>query len=194
MLLRHIKRRLFGLLNLDMLISRKVTQDKRVVTYFRHLNIKIAKNNLAFLLLKDTFSVLGSSRCKVLSVLDLKDAFHSLRLLDDSKKYCGILPYFSSTSYLYQRIPIGLNISPLILQSYINTILDCFQSRKYCEAIMDDLLLFTPSKGSQIAKLEDLLKAFPKNGLKFPQSNVPYLEQNYSIWAIQFLLKTDESA
>ena len=63
-----------------MLISRKVTRDKRVVIDFRHLNVRIAKNNLAYPLLKDTFSVLGSSRCKVLSVLDLKDAFHSLRL------------------------------------------------------------------------------------------------------------------
>ena len=31
---------------------------------------------------------------------------------------------------------------------------------------MDDLLLFTPSKNSHIAKLEDLLKALLKNGLK----------------------------
>ena len=31
---------------------------------------------------------------------------------------------------------------------------------------MDDLLLFTPSKKSHIAKLEDLLKALLKNGLK----------------------------
>ena len=58
-----------------MSISRKVTKDKRVVTDFRHLNIRIAKNNLAYPLLKATFSVLGSSKCKVLSVLDLKDAF-----------------------------------------------------------------------------------------------------------------------
>ena len=86
-----------------MLISRKVTQDKRVVTDFRHLNVRIAKNNLAYPLLKDTFSVLGSSRCEVLSVLDLKDAFHSLRLSENSKKYCKILPYFGSTSYLYQE-------------------------------------------------------------------------------------------
>ena len=68
-----------------MIISRKATQDKRVVTDFRHLNVRIAKNNLAYPLLKDTFSVLGSSRCKVLSVLDLKDAFYSLRLLENSK-------------------------------------------------------------------------------------------------------------
>ena len=31
---------------------------------------------------------------------------------------------------------------------------------------MDDLLLFTPSKSSHTAKLEDLLKALFKNGLK----------------------------
>ena len=53
---------------------------------------------------------------------------------------------------------MGLNISPSIWQSYINVILSCLQSKKYCEAIMDDLLLFTPSKNSHIAKLEDLLK------------------------------------
>ena len=30
-----------------MLICRKLTKDKRVVTDFRHLNVRIAKNNLA---------------------------------------------------------------------------------------------------------------------------------------------------
>ena len=58
-----------------MLISLKVMQDKRVVTDFRHLNVRIAKNNLAYPLV--TLSVLGNSKCAVLSVLDLKDAFHS---------------------------------------------------------------------------------------------------------------------
>ena len=149
-----------------MLISRKLTKDKRVVTDFRCLNIRIAKNNFAYPLAKNTFSVLGNSKCEVLSVLDLKDAFHSLRLSEDSKKYCGILPYFGSSSYLYQRMPTGLNISPSIWQPYINTILYCLQSKKYCEAIMDDLVLFTPSKESHVSNLEDLLKALLKNGLK----------------------------
>ena len=149
-----------------MLISRKMMQDKRAVTDFRHLNMCIAKNNLAYPLLKDTFALLGSSRCEVMSVLDLKDAFHALRLTENSKWYCGLLPYFGSASCLYQRMSMGLNISPAICQSYINAILDCLQSRKYCEAIMDDLLLFTPTKTSHFAKLEDLLKALCKTGLK----------------------------
>ena len=81
-----------------MLISRKLTKDKRVVTDFGHLKVRIAKNNLAYPLVRDTFSVLGNSRCKVLSVLDLKDAFHSLRLSENSKRYCRILPYFGGSS------------------------------------------------------------------------------------------------
>ena len=97
-----------------MLVSGKLTKDKRVVTDFRHLNVRIAKNNLAYPLVRDTFLVLGNSKCEVLSVLDLKDAFHSLRLSENSRKYCGILPYFGSSSYLYQRMPMGLNISPSI--------------------------------------------------------------------------------
>ena len=40
-----------------MLIIRKVMQDKRVVTDFRHLNTRIAKNNLAHPLIKDTLQL-----------------------------------------------------------------------------------------------------------------------------------------
>ena len=110
--------------------------------------------------------MLGSSKWEVMSVLDLKDAFHSPQLMENLKKFCGILPYFGSPSYLYQRMPMGLNIPPTIWQSYINAILHCLQSRKYCKAIIDDLLFFTPTKSSHFEKLEDLLKALHKTGLK----------------------------
>ena len=96
---RHILKERFSMCSSPvMLISRKLTKDKRVVTDFRHLNVRIAKNNLDYSLVRDTFSVLGNSKCKVLSVLDLQDAFHVLRLSENSKRYCGILPYFSSSS------------------------------------------------------------------------------------------------
>ena len=149
-----------------MLISQKLTQDKKIIMDFRHLNVRIAKNNLAYPLVVDIFSVLGDSKCEVLLVLDIRDTFHSLRLLEEAKRYWSILPYFGSASYIYQRMPMGLNISPSIWQSYINAILECLESRKHCKAIMDDLLLFTPTKKLHMAKLEDLLKALLKNRLK----------------------------
>ena len=34
-------------------------------------------------------------------------------------------------------------------------ILNCLESRRYCEAIMDDMLLFTPSKQMHMRKVED---------------------------------------
>ena len=80
-----------------MLISRKLTKDKRVVTDFRHLNVRIVKNNMAYPLVRDTFSVLGNSQCEVLLVLDLNNAFHSLRLSENSK---GIVEYFQISAVL----------------------------------------------------------------------------------------------
>ena len=170
-----------------MSISRKVMQDKRVVMDFRHLNVRIAKNNLAYPLIRETFSVLGNSKCKVLSVLDLKDVFHSIRLSEDSKTYCGILPYIRSTWYIYQKMPMGLNISASIWQSYINAISDCLQSRKHCKAIMDNLLLFTLSKRAHMAKLVDLLKGYLRMDSKYLARNANYSRQNYSTWGILYL-------
>ena len=177
-----------------MLISRKLTKDKGVVTDFRHLNVRIAKNNLVYPLVRDIFSVLGSSKCEVLSVLDLKDAFHFLRLSKHSKEYCGILPYFGSASYLYQRMPMGLNISPTIWQSYINAILDCLQSRKYCEAIMDDLLLFMPSKRSHMDKMEDLLKVLLKNRLKISPKKCQLFKTNLKYMGNEIFIQKKECA
>ena len=57
-------------------------------------------------------------------------------------------------------------------------ILDCLQSRKYCEAIMDDFVLFTPSKKSHINKLEDLLRVLLKNGLKISPKKCQLFKTN----------------
>ena len=83
---------------------------------------------------------------------------------------------------------MALNISPPIWQSYINAILDCLQGKKYCKAIMDDLLLFTPSNNWHMNKLEDLLKALLKNGLKISpkkcqlfKSSLQYMENEIFI-------------
>ena len=99
-------------------------------------------------------------------MLDLKDAFHSLRL---TEKFKEILQDTSIFWQFFLSIPenaYGFEISTSIWQSYINVILNCLQNKKYREANMDDLILFTPSKESHVNKLEDLLKALLKNGLK----------------------------
>ena len=76
--------------------------------------------------------------------------------------------------------------------SYINAILNCLQNRKYCEAIMDDLLLFTPTKASHSEKLEELLKALCKNGLKISPKKCQLFKMIFNIWVTQYLSETKE--
>ena len=78
---------------------------------------------------------------------------------------------------------MGLNVSPPIWQTYINTILNSLQSRKYFEAIMDDLLFFILIKKAHIAKL-DLFKALRKNGLKISPKKCQLFRWNSNIWEI----------
>ena len=71
--------------------------------------------------------------------------------------------------------------------------LDCLQSRKYYEAIMDDLLLFTPSKETHMNKLEDLLKALLKNGLKILQKEMSIIQNQPTVHGKQNIYRKQES-
>ena len=72
-----------------MLITRKMTKDKRPVVDFRLLNTRILRRNTSIPLMSDVLSILGNSECEVVSCVDIKDAYHSLRLTEKSKEYCG---------------------------------------------------------------------------------------------------------
>ena len=85
-----------------MLITRKLTKDKRPVVDFRLLNSRILRDITSKPLMGDVLSILGNSECEVLSCLDLKDAYHGIPLTAKSKEYCGILPYFGIPIYRYE--------------------------------------------------------------------------------------------
>ena len=76
------------------------------------LNTRVKRQNTATPLLRDIYQMLGASEVKHTELCDLKDAFHSLRLTEKAKDFCGILPYFGSPHYKYEVMPMGLSISP----------------------------------------------------------------------------------
>ena len=106
-----------------MLITRKLTKDKRPVVDFRLLNTRILRRNTSIPLMSDVLSILGNSECEVVSCVDIKDAYHSIRLTEKSKEYCGILPYFGSPIYRYEVMPMGIACAPQIWMDYITLIL-----------------------------------------------------------------------
>ena len=46
-------------------------------------------------------------------MIDLRDAFHTLRLALSSQKYCGITPYYGSPTYHYLRMGMGMSVALL---------------------------------------------------------------------------------
>ena len=106
-----------------MLITRKLTKDKRPVVDFRLLNTRILRRNTSIPLMSDVLSILGNSECEVVSCVDIKDAYHSIRLTEMSKEYCGILPYFGSPIYRHEVLPMGIACALQIWMDYITLIL-----------------------------------------------------------------------
>ena len=148
-----------------MLITRKMTKDKRPVVDFRLLNTRILRRNTSIPLMSDVLSILGNSECEVVSCVDIKDAYHSLRLTEKNKEYCGILPYFGSPIYRYEVLPMGIACAPQIWMDYITLILSELEDKKKYIAIMDDLLIHS-TKMAHWKLLEQLLKSMCKNGLR----------------------------
>ena len=149
-----------------MLITQKVTNDKWPVVGFWLLNTRICRRNTATPLLRDIFSILGHLRCKVLSCVDIKDAFHSIKLTEQSKEFCGILPYFGSAHYRYEVLPMGLTVSLAAWSTYVALLLESLNGNKSSFiAIMDDLLIHSVMD-QHMDLIESLFKALIQHGLK----------------------------
>ena len=121
--------------------------------------------NCSFSLIRDAIQILGASECELISVIDLKDVYHTLRLSTKSQKYYGITPYYGSDTCLYQRLGMGLSVSPAIWQTFINKVLDEIPDRKHFLAIMDDCMINSKRK-EHLKHLVALLKVLIRNGLK----------------------------
>ncbi|KAJ8038848.1 hypothetical protein HOLleu_16398 [Holothuria leucospilota] len=150
-----------------LLISKKGTSEKRVVTDFRYLNSRIRKINHPFPLLSETLKTIGNSEARVLSVVDIKSAFHCLPLSKHAQQFTGISSYNGGNHFYYKRLPQGLNISPGIFQAKINDILHAIpNSKDFCIAHHDDIILFSKDKCEHKKHLTWLLKCLADNGLK----------------------------
>ena len=170
-----------------MLITRKLTKDNRPVVDFRLLNTRILRRNTSIPLMSDVLSILGNSECEVVSCVDIKDAYHSIRLTEKSKEYCGILPYFGSPTYRYEVLPMGIACAPQIWMDYITLILSELEDKKRYIAIMDDLLIHS-TRVDHWKLLEQLLKSMCKNGLRLSPKKCQLFKTNLIYMGNEFTI------
>ena len=94
-----------------------------------------------------------------MSTIDLQDAFHTLCLAKTSQKYCGITPYYGSSTYHYLRMGMGMSVSPQIRQQFVNLIFqdDLIKRKQNFDVIMDDTFIHS-MKEKHMDDLMDLFK------------------------------------
>ena len=159
-----------------MLIPRKQGGPPRIVTDFRFLNSRLKPLQCSLPLMREAIQSLGASEAQVASIIDLRDAFHTLKITLRSQKFTGITPYFGSSTYMYQRMPMGLSVSPAIFMSFITGVMNELEHRKDFIAIVDDILVHSKFD-SHLERLEELFQALIKNGLKISPKKAQFFRK-----------------
>ena len=135
----------------------------RVCSDFCILNEKLVKINNGFLLVRDCIEQLGRKKCCYLSTIDLRDAFHTLRLALSSQKYCGITPYYGSPTYHYLHMGMGMSVSPQIWQQFVDLVFqdDLIKRKQNFDIIMDDTFIHSTAE-EHMDDFIDLFKVLRK--------------------------------
>ena len=139
----------------------------QVCSNFRILNEKLVKINHAFPLVRDCIEQLGRKKCHYLSMIDLRDTFHTLRLALSLQKYCSITPYYGSPTYHYLRMGMGMSVSPQIWQQFVDLVFqdDLIKCKHNFDVIMDVTFIHSTAE-EHVDDLMDLFKVLRKYGLK----------------------------
>ena len=94
-----------------------------------------------------------------MSIIDLRDAFNTLRLAASPQKYCGIAPYYGSPTYHYLQMGMGMSGSPQIWQQFVDLVFqdDLIKCKQNFDIIMDDTFIHSTAE-EHMYDLLDLFK------------------------------------
>jgi hypothetical protein len=174
------------------LVKRKDPQGierARLVIDFRKLNQLIIRPHYAQTLVKDAIHQIGQSMARFLSVLDVRSAFHSLYLAKGTKHLTGIQFTNDTNTYVHNKLPQGLHLSPLKFQQYMSKCLeDIPDYRKKIFPFMDDLLILSETEEEHISIIRDVMECMKRHGLKFspPKIQVAPETLNYMGYVISY--------
>ena len=175
------------------LVKRKNQNLYRVCSDFQILNEKLLKINHTFLLVRDCIEQLGRKQCHYLSTIDLRDAFHTLRLATSSQKYCGITPYYGSPTYHYLQMGMGMSMSLQIWQQFVDLVFQDYliKCKQNFDVIMDDTFIHSTAE-EHMDDLLDLFKVLQKYGLKISPHKCQFFKKKIVYMGLEFQVEDDK--
>ena len=184
---------LTGYSSLVVLVKWKNQNLYQVCSDFHILNEKLVKINHAFPLVRDCIEHLGRKKCHYLSMIDHRDAFHTLQLMLSSQKYCGITLYYGSHTYHYLCMGMGMSVSPQIWQQFVDLVFqdDLIKCKQNFDVIMDDTFIHLTAE-EHMDDLMDLFKVLRKYGLKLSPHKCQFFKKKIVYMGLEFQVQGDK--
>ena len=126
-------------------------------------------------------------------MIDLRNAFHTLRLVLSSQKYCGITPYYESPTYHYLRMGMGMSVSPQIWQQFVDLVFqdDLIKCKQNFDVIMDDMFIHLTAE-EHMDNLLDLFKVLRKYSLKLSPHKCQFFKKKIVYMGLEFQIQGDK--
>ena len=143
------------------LFSRKHDGGLRFCVDYRKLNAITKKNQYPLPLIDETLERL--SRAKFFTKLDIRQAFHKIRIHPDSEDLTTFRTRYGS--YKYRVVPFGLTNGPATFQRFINdSFMDCLDD--FLTAYLDDLLIYSENELDHEIHVRKVLTRLREAGLQ----------------------------
>ena len=142
------------------LFTKKPDGSLRLCVDYRALNRATIKNRYPLPLISELLD--RFKRKKQFTRLDVRDAFHRLRIAEGDEHKTAFRTRYGHFEYLV--MPFGLTGAPGSFQSYINDILRTYLDI-FCVVYLDDILIYSDTPKEHVQHVCLILKALQEHGL-----------------------------
>ncbi len=113
---------------------------------FKYLNSHLPDIKFIYPEIKHALHTIRRHSSHIFSVLDLRDAFHSINLTEDSKQYTSCCASPGLLIYQFNKLSQGLNVPLPYFTSLMNDLIHKLPSDicEYIDYTMDNVIMFTP--------------------------------------------------
>jgi RNase H-like domain found in reverse transcriptase/Reverse transcriptase (RNA-dependent DNA polymerase)/Integrase zinc binding domain len=143
------------------LFARKGDGSLRFCVDYRKLNQYTKKNRYPLPLIDETLVRLA--RAKVYTKLDIRQAFHRIRMSPGSEELTAFRTRYGL--FQYKVLPFGLTNGPATFQSHINTALHDLLDVT-CTAYLDDILIFSDNESEHEKHVKQVVDRLRSAGLQ----------------------------
>jgi transposase InsO family protein len=128
---------------------------------YRKLNLLTKKDRYPLPLIDETLARIG--RAKLFTKLDIRQAFHRIRIHPDSEELTTFRTRFGA--YKCKVLPFGLTNGPATYQRYMNDVLFDYLD-DFCTAYLDDILIYSDNELEHEQHVKKVLERLRHAGLQ----------------------------